>query len=163
MDHEVGQLAERERGLEDEELELMEEEEPIDVELATLTETAAALDADAVRLEAEVAASEVDLLAAVRTEEAARAQSAAGLPADLAERYERLRAHLGGRRRRPSGRRPLRGVPPDAALDGAGADPPAAGGHLRHVSPVRPHPRPLMPGRRPGPAVTATRSGAEPC
>lgn len=96
MDHEVGQLAERERGLEDEELELMEEEEPIDVELATLTETAAALDADAVRLEAEVAASEVDLLAAVRTEEAARAQSAAGLPADLAERYERLRAHLGG-------------------------------------------------------------------
>ncbi len=96
MDHEVGQLAERQRGLEDEELELMEEEEPLDVELATLTGSAASLEADAVRLEAEVAASEVDLRAAVRIEEAARAEAATGLPTELAERYERLRTHLGG-------------------------------------------------------------------
>ena len=34
MDHEVGQLAERQRGLEDEELVLMEEQEPLDAELA---------------------------------------------------------------------------------------------------------------------------------
>ena len=34
MDHEVGQLAERQRGLEDEELVLMEEQEPLDTELA---------------------------------------------------------------------------------------------------------------------------------
>jgi predicted nucleic acid-binding Zn-ribbon protein len=96
MDHEVDQLAERERILEDEELELMEEEEPLDVELAALTETAGTLDADAARLEAEVAKSEVDLLAAVRAEESVRTELASGLPADLAERYERLRAHLGG-------------------------------------------------------------------
>ena len=96
MDHEVDQLADRQRGLEDEELALMEEEEPLDVELASLVGTAAALDADATRLEQEVAAAEVDLRAAVRTEEAARAELAAGLPAELAERYERLRVHLGG-------------------------------------------------------------------
>ena len=111
----------------------MEEEEPLDVELAATSATAAALEAEAVRLEAEVAASEVELRAAVATEEAARAELAAGLPAELAERYERLRAHLGGiGAARLVGDR-LRGVPPDPALDGAGADLPAAGGHLRHV------------------------------
>ena len=96
MDHEVGQLAERQRGLEDEELVLMEEQEPLDAELALHRVTAADLEAEATRLTAEVAASEVDLRAAIEAEEAVRAGLASGLPADLAERYERLRAHLGG-------------------------------------------------------------------
>jgi hypothetical protein len=96
MDHEVGQLAERQRGLEDEELVLMEEQEPLDIELALHRATAVELEADATRLSAEVAASEVDLRAAIGVEEAVRAEVAAGLPAELAERYERLRTHLGG-------------------------------------------------------------------
>ena len=96
MDQEVGHLAERQRGLEDEELVLMEEQEPLDTELALHRATADDLEAEATRLTAEVAASEVDLMAAIGAEEAVRAGLAAGLPADLAERYERLRAHLGG-------------------------------------------------------------------
>ena len=38
----------------------------------------------------------MDLRAAIEAEEAVRAEVAAGLPAELAERYERLRTHLGG-------------------------------------------------------------------
>jgi hypothetical protein len=43
-----------------------------------------------------VSASEVELRAAIEAEAAARADAAVGLPAELAERYERLRKHLGG-------------------------------------------------------------------
>lgn len=96
MDHEVTQLAQRQHGLEEEEIVLMEEEEPLDVELAAHRATDTALESDEARLEAEVAASEVELLAAIEAEEAARAARASGLPVELAERYDRLRTHLGG-------------------------------------------------------------------
>jgi predicted nucleic acid-binding Zn-ribbon protein len=96
IDHEVGQLAERQRSLEDEELVLMEEEEPLDVALAGLQAEAADLAAEEVRLAAAVAESEVELRAAIAAGESARVERAVGLPDDLAERYERLRAHLGG-------------------------------------------------------------------
>jgi predicted nucleic acid-binding Zn-ribbon protein len=96
MDQEVGQLAERQRTLEDQELELMEEEEPLDVSLADQEALAAGLDADEARLVAVIAESEVELRASVVTVTAARALRAEGLPTELAERYERLRSHLGG-------------------------------------------------------------------
>ena len=96
MDHEVNQLAERQRVLEDEEIVLMEEEEPLDVALAGHRAHGVALAAEEARLTAAVAESEVELRAAVAVAEVARAERAAGLPAELAERYERLRAHLGG-------------------------------------------------------------------
>ena len=96
MDQEVGQLAERQRTLEDQELELMEEEEPLDVALAEHEALAAALDADEVRLMAAIAEAEVELRASMATVAEARAERAQGLPTDLAERYERLRSHLGG-------------------------------------------------------------------
>jgi predicted nucleic acid-binding Zn-ribbon protein len=96
MDHEISQLADRERGLEDEELVLMEEQEPLDAELALHRATAADLEAEAARLTTEVAEAEVELRAAIESEEAVRAGLATGLPEELAERYERLRAHLGG-------------------------------------------------------------------
>ena len=96
MDHEVGQLAERQHGLEDEEILLMEEEEPLDVALAALSDEAAALETEEARLTASVAEDEAELRVAVAEGEVARAALAAGLPVDLAERYERLRAHLGG-------------------------------------------------------------------
>jgi len=96
MDHEVAQLAERQRVLEDEEIVLMEEEEPLGVALADQEAESLALAAEEVRVSAAVADAEVELRAAVTVAEAARAERAAGLPADLAERYERLRSHLGG-------------------------------------------------------------------
>jgi len=96
MDNEVGQLAERQHTLEDDELVLLEEEEPLDVALAEQESEAAALAADEARLVAAVADAEVELRAAIAVCEAARAERAAGLPTDLSERYERLRAHLGG-------------------------------------------------------------------
>jgi predicted nucleic acid-binding Zn-ribbon protein len=96
MDHEVTQLADRQRVLEDEELVLMEEQEPLDEALASHRASAIELEAEAVRLTGAAADSEVELRAAMETETVARAVAAVGLPADLADRYERLRAHLGG-------------------------------------------------------------------
>jgi predicted nucleic acid-binding Zn-ribbon protein len=96
MDAEVHQLTERQHLLEDEEIELMEEEEPLDVALAGQEVLADALAAEEARLVAVVAESEVGLRATVETVSAARAEVAGGLPADLAKRYERLRSHLGG-------------------------------------------------------------------
>ena len=96
MDNEVGQLAERQHALEDDELVLLEEEEPLDVALAGHEAEAAALATEEVRLVAAVDAAEVELRAAIAVSEAARAERASGLPDELAERYERLRSHLGG-------------------------------------------------------------------
>jgi uncharacterized protein len=96
MDHEVGQLATRQSQLEDEELALLEEEDPLDTTLAAHEARAAELEAERDRLQAAVAAAEVELRAAIEAESAQRAERAAALPSELAERYERLRAHLGG-------------------------------------------------------------------
>jgi predicted nucleic acid-binding Zn-ribbon protein len=74
----------------------MEEEEPLDQALTAYRATAAELEAEAARLSEAAAMSEVELQAAIESETAARAEAATGLPADLAERYELLRSHLGG-------------------------------------------------------------------
>ncbi len=96
MDQEVGQLAERQRSLEDEELVLMEEEEPLDVALAEHEAESTALVAEEARLTAAVATAEVELRASLEAVVMARTERATGLPDELAERYERLRSHLGG-------------------------------------------------------------------
>ncbi len=96
MDHEVHQLAARQAQLEEEEIRLLEEEEPLDLVLADNQGALDGLAGRASRLESAVAESEVAIRASITTEEAKRAECASGLPADLAERYERLRSHLGG-------------------------------------------------------------------
>ncbi len=96
MDHEAQQLATRQAHFEEEEIALLEEEEPLDEALARHEEMEARLRAEGEQLEAAVAAAEAEITAAVPVEEAARAEEAARLPADLAERYEHLRARLGG-------------------------------------------------------------------
>jgi len=96
MDHEVGLLAGRQQALEDEEIALMEEEEPLDAALADHRSEAVSLAAEEARLVEAVALAEAELLASIGAVEADRAACAAGLPDDLSERYERLRAHLGG-------------------------------------------------------------------
>ncbi len=96
MDHEVQQLGARQSQFEEEEMALLEEEEPLDALLAGHQAAAAALDADGERLRAAVAVAEQEIEATIAAEEALRAESAAGLPGDLAARYEVLRSRLGG-------------------------------------------------------------------
>jgi len=96
MDHEVTLLTERQRVLEDDELVLVEEQEPLDESLAAHRAMATELEAEAARLAAAAADSEIELRTAIDGETAARAAAAVGLPVDLADRYERLRSHLGG-------------------------------------------------------------------
>jgi predicted nucleic acid-binding Zn-ribbon protein len=96
MDHEVHQLGERMAALEEEELALLEEQEPLDVVLEGHRSEEAALAAEVSRLEAGIAEEVAAIDVVIATEAEQRAEAAAGLPEDLAERYERLRAHLGG-------------------------------------------------------------------
>lgn len=96
MDHEVGQLAARQEQLEEDELVLLEEEEPLDQALAEQSAAAAVLDGEAGRLAEAAEAAEAALDAELIAEEGRRTSAAARLPVDLAERYERLRAKLGG-------------------------------------------------------------------
>ncbi len=96
MDHEVQQLAERQRHLEEQEIMLLEEEEPLDEALAGYRKTETELVAEVERLEAAVSEAGKTIRAAIAEEERLRQDCAARLPTDLAEHYERLRSHLGG-------------------------------------------------------------------
>ena len=96
MDHQVSLLTNRQRVLEDDELVLLGEQEPLDESLASHRAMAAELDAEADRLTVAAANSESELQAAIDRETVARAEAAVGLPTELADRYARLRTHLGG-------------------------------------------------------------------
>jgi predicted nucleic acid-binding Zn-ribbon protein len=96
MDHEVHQLGARQAQLEEDELLLLEEEEPLDLALAGHRSEAEALTEDAARLQAAIVVADAEIHASIEQEGAARAQRAAELPEELAERYELLRSRLGG-------------------------------------------------------------------
>jgi len=96
MDQEVHQLEARQTQFEEDEIALLEEEEPLDSLLADQKATEAALTDDIARLRAVIAAAEGEIGESIVTEEALRAESASHLPEDLAARYERVRARLGG-------------------------------------------------------------------
>jgi predicted nucleic acid-binding Zn-ribbon protein len=96
MDQEVQHLADRQSRFEEEELALLEEQEPLDTLLAEHRRAATALDADVDRLMAAVATAGAEIAVAVAAEEALRAERAGGLPDELAQRYELLRSRLGG-------------------------------------------------------------------
>ena len=96
MDTEVHHLAERQAAFEEQELELLEEEDPLDTALVENTSAAEAMVAEEERLRLAVTANESDIDAEIETELAARAVQAAVLPADLVARYEKIRDHLGG-------------------------------------------------------------------
>lgn len=96
MSEEVEHLKARRSQLEDRELEVMEEREPLDAEVARLEAERTALSAQAddaadalVRAEAEVDRE----IAAVSD---ARSSAAADVPAELTATYEKLRVRLGG-------------------------------------------------------------------
>lgn len=96
MSDESASLARHRSELEDSELEVMEALEPVEAELAELTgaiESLGASRAETAERLAEAEAALDDELAAVS---ARRDEVAAGLPAELAATYDRLRERLGG-------------------------------------------------------------------
>jgi len=96
MDHEVVQLAERQSHLEEEELILLEEQDPLDARLDEDRAAVTSLALEADRLMSAIAEAETEIDAAIAGEVEVRQQLASGLPPELAERYEFLRSHLGG-------------------------------------------------------------------
>jgi predicted nucleic acid-binding Zn-ribbon protein len=96
MDHEVNQLSDRQSHLEEDELVLLEEQEPLDSLLGGLRAELASLSVEADRLTTAIAEAEVDLEASISVEEAQRKELASALPEELSRRYEVLRSRLGG-------------------------------------------------------------------
>jgi predicted nucleic acid-binding Zn-ribbon protein len=96
LQDEIAALKRRIGQLEDQELELMEQIEPLDADLARLAADGTELDDRANALRASIAETEVELegeLAAVRAE---RDAAAAAVDADLLAEYDRLRTRAGG-------------------------------------------------------------------
>ncbi len=96
LQEEIGALKRRVSQLEDQELELMEQIEPLDADLARMIAERSSLDERAAGLRAQIAEEEVaidDELAAIRAE---RAALVAGVEPELLAEYEQLRPHSGG-------------------------------------------------------------------
>jgi uncharacterized protein len=96
MDEEVRHLARHVSGLEDRELEVMEELEPLDAELAEIDAQIDQLRSGAGELRSSISEQEVGIDAELQHERSERAAAAANVPADLLSRYEQLRKKLGG-------------------------------------------------------------------
>ncbi len=96
MDHEVHHLSARQAQFEEEEIALLEEEEPFDSLLVEHEAAASSLAVEAGRLNAAIDGAEGEIRLSIAEEERLRAESASRLPDDLAARYEKLRARLGG-------------------------------------------------------------------
>jgi uncharacterized protein len=92
----VAALRRRQRELEDEVLELMEESESVTATAAALTAERERLDAEAGSLRAAIAEAEVAIDGEIAGEEDRRAEQAAGIAPDLLATYEKLRARLDG-------------------------------------------------------------------
>ena len=96
MDVEVHHLSERQAEMEELELALVEEEDPLDAALDENQRTVADLTVEAERLRGLVADAHRAIDEQIIEEEGRRSEAAVRLPADLSERYETLRGHLGG-------------------------------------------------------------------
>ncbi len=96
MSGESESLARHRRQLEDEELEVMEQIEPLEEELATLSAEASSLGGARAEASAALAGAEAVLEAEATEVAGERSRLAAGLPADLLATYDRLRQRLGG-------------------------------------------------------------------
>lgn len=96
MAAEVEHLKTRRSGLEDDALEAMEAAEAIRSERERVAESDSARISAIAQVEARLAASEAELDALIRVEQAARTDLAGGLAPELLDSYERIRAKLGG-------------------------------------------------------------------
>ena len=96
MAAEVDGLKRRRSDLEDQELAVMEEREPVDAEVSELEAQRTVLAERAEQMLAAIAKAEAVIDAEVATERRARDELAGAIPAELAAQYDRLRARLGG-------------------------------------------------------------------
>lgn len=96
LQDEIESLGRRQRDLEDRELEIMEQAEPVDAELERIRSAAAAADAAASALVGAITEIEVLIDGELASVETQRAQAVLAVPAELIEEYERLRKPLGG-------------------------------------------------------------------
>lgn len=96
IESEVRHLTQRRSELEEVELGLMEEQEPVDAALRQLSRERDEVKATAEELRAALASAEAVVEAETAEVIAARALAARGLPTDLGDHYEVLRARLGG-------------------------------------------------------------------
>ena len=96
MQDEIASLKRRISQLEDQELELMEQIEPLDQQLATLAASRTTLDDRASGLRAEIAEQEVEIDAELAQVRGERDTLVAGVDPDLLSEYDALRKRLGG-------------------------------------------------------------------
>lgn len=96
MEGELTHLAQRRRDLEDQELEIMEAQEPLEHEVVPLRANLSEAEHRASTVRASLAAAEAAIDQELATVTQRRQARATGLPPALAQRYERLREHLGG-------------------------------------------------------------------
>lgn len=96
IDEEVRHLGTYVGSLEDRELELMEEIEPLESQIAAVEEEAGRLADEASSLTGAISEAEVAVEAEVAIEAAGRAEAARGVSAELLASYEVIRAKLGG-------------------------------------------------------------------
>lgn len=96
LQDEIAALKRRIAHLEDQELEVMEQLEPLDTDLAQLAGEQATLDDRAAQLRAQIAEEEVEIDAELATVRAERDALAGGVEAALLAEYEQLRPRAGG-------------------------------------------------------------------
>jgi predicted nucleic acid-binding Zn-ribbon protein len=96
LQEELGALARRQRALEDQELEVMEELEPVDAELVSLRDERSTAEADIVRLEDVVRSEEAVIDDELLELSDRRLKAIAPVAPAMLDEYERLRSRLGG-------------------------------------------------------------------
>ena len=96
LQDEIASLGRRQRELEDQELELMEQAEPLDAELARSATARDEIDAAAAKLVAAIAEAEVAIDAELAELAARRSDLVAPVPADLLVEYDAKRKLAGG-------------------------------------------------------------------
>ena len=124
LQEELGALGRRQRSLEDQELEIMEELEPIEADLASLTDERAVAEDDLRRLDVELVESEAAIDAELAELAERRLAAMAPVGPEVLDEYERLRTAFGGHRRGPADRVVVHRVPPHPARGRGRSDPP---------------------------------------
>jgi predicted nucleic acid-binding Zn-ribbon protein len=96
MQEEIASLKRRQSSLEDQLLEVMELTEPVAADLERLEEERARAEDEGARLRAAIVDTEAEIDAETERVNGARAELAAGIPAELLATYESLRGRLAG-------------------------------------------------------------------
>ncbi|MHB8287705.1 MAG: zinc ribbon domain-containing protein [Acidimicrobiales bacterium] len=96
MSEEVDHLRSRRATLEDSELALMEETEPLDAEISKVSQLRSDVDAEIARISEALAVAEAGVDAQITEREGERHRLAEAMPQALLAEYERLRSRLGG-------------------------------------------------------------------